>query len=273
MNDGVSGWPSTPIRRCGLALLVVVWMVPPTFAAPPLLETGRYPGFGTTGKGAATAANPGTNQASLASKGIGQQTQGSMPVRTRAVCSLEGWQRTESPAPRWIERLVEQMAPEHSLDPGLVMAVIAVESNFDVLAVSPKQAQGLMQLIPETADRFGVRDPFDPKQNIRGGIKYLRWLLNHFSGDLTLALAGYNAGEKAVERHAAVPPYPETQRYVQLVKKRYGCLRMRSNPWRIAARGGAGGDGGSAFPVAFEESTRSRIDGRMTAAGSTVRLD
>jgi hypothetical protein len=102
-----------------------------------------------------------------------------------------------------------------------VFALIRAESNFDPLAKSPKNAQGLMQLIPETAERFAVRDVWDPLENIRGGMSYLRWLLSHFKGDVVLALAGYNAGEGAVDRHKGVPPYPETLAYVQRIRALY----------------------------------------------------
>jgi soluble lytic murein transglycosylase-like protein len=103
-----------------------------------------------------------------------------------------------------------------------VLAVIAVESNFNPTAVSPKKAQGIMQLVPETAERFGVHDVWNVEQNLRGGMAYLRWLLNYFNGNVKLALAGYNAGEKAVERHGGVPPYAETQEYVQRIMHRIG---------------------------------------------------
>jgi hypothetical protein len=104
----------------------------------------------------------------------------------------------------------------------LVMAVIEVESEFDRLAVSSKGAQGLMQLMPFTARRFGVSDPFDPRQNVFGGVQYLRFLLDLFRGDVDLALAGYNAGENAVLRHGGVPPYKETRSYVQKVRTALG---------------------------------------------------
>jgi soluble lytic murein transglycosylase-like protein len=100
------------------------------------------------------------------------------------------------------------------LDPELVLALIEAESNFNPRALSPKNAQGLMQLIPATAERFGVRDAWDPEQNLRGGMAYLRWLLARFKGNVQLALAGYNAGEGAVERHGGIPPYAETRAYV-----------------------------------------------------------
>lgn len=127
--------------------------------------------------------------------------------------------------PAAIRAIVEKLAPAYALDPELVLAVIAVESGFRTDAVSPKRAMGLMQLIPETAARFGVDDPFDAEQNIRGGIRYLRWLLAYFDGDVRLALAGYNAGEGAVVQHRGVPPYRETQTYVVRVAAIYGRLR------------------------------------------------
>ncbi|MBL8308427.1 MAG: transglycosylase SLT domain-containing protein [Rubrivivax sp.] len=117
-------------------------------------------------------------------------------------------------APIAISSYVQMVAPEYRLEPALVLAVIAAESNFDPGAVSPKNAQGLMQLIPETARRFGVRNILDPAQNIRGGMAYLRWLLAYFEGDVSLALAAYNAGEGAVERYLGVPPFAETRNYV-----------------------------------------------------------
>lgn len=120
-------------------------------------------------------------------------------------------------APPQIVRFVQLAAPEYKLEPHVVLAVMAQESNFDPLALSPKNAQGLMQLIPDTARRFGVRNAADPAQNIRGGMAYLRWLLAYFEGDLTLALAAYNAGERAVERYRGVPPYAETRLYVRRI--------------------------------------------------------
>ena len=97
-----------------------------------------------------------------------------------------------------IMKIVYKLAPRYGLEPGLVYAVIRAESNFNVHAVSDKNAQGLMQLIPETAARFAVTQPFDAEQNIRGGMSYLRWLLSYFRGQVTLAVAAYNAGEGAV---------------------------------------------------------------------------
>ncbi|NRB00307.1 MAG: lytic transglycosylase domain-containing protein [Rhodobacteraceae bacterium] len=104
-----------------------------------------------------------------------------------------------------------------SVSPALALAVIAVESSGNPTAVSSAGAQGLMQLIPATADRFGVANAMDPEQNIGGGVAYLDWLIDEFEGDALLALAGYNAGENAVKKHGGVPPYPETRAYVPKV--------------------------------------------------------
>ena len=122
---------------------------------------------------------------------------------------------------RALARMVVKLAGEFELDPRLVLAVLRTESNFDPLARSSKNAQGLMQLIPETAERFDVRNVFDPIENLRGGMRYLRWLLSYFQGDVVLALAGYNAGEGAVDRARGVPPYPETLAYVQRIRALY----------------------------------------------------
>ncbi len=112
---------------------------------------------------------------------------------------------------------IEAAAAWHGVPVPFVRAVIQTESQFDPRAVSSVGAQGLMQLMPATARRFGVVDPFDPQQNIFGGVRYLRWLLDKFGGDQTLAAAGYNAGENAVIRYKGVPPYRETQGYVRKI--------------------------------------------------------
>jgi soluble lytic murein transglycosylase-like protein len=118
-----------------------------------------------------------------------------------------------------IAEAVERAAAQHSLPPALLHSVIKVESNYNPSAVSPKGAQGLMQLIPSTALRFGVSDVFDPADNIQGGARYLRYLLDLYHGDYPLALAAYNAGEGAVAKYGTVPPYPETQNYLRLVAR------------------------------------------------------
>jgi soluble lytic murein transglycosylase-like protein len=120
-------------------------------------------------------------------------------------------------APRPIADLVSKIAPQYQVPSPLVFAIIEAESNFDSRAVSPKNAQGLMQLIPETAARFRVKNAFDPAQNVRGGVAYLRWLLAYFEGDVALVAAAYNAGERTVERYLGVPPYLETRAYVRRI--------------------------------------------------------
>lgn len=115
---------------------------------------------------------------------------------------------------------VDRIAVEQSLPPELIHSVIQVESNYNPYAVSPKGALGLMQLIPATARRFGVSDAFDPVENIRGGAAYLKYLLDLYGGNYTLALAAYNAGEGAVARYGDVPPFQETRNYVKLVANR-----------------------------------------------------
>ena len=127
-------------------------------------------------------------------------------------------------APQKIFDLVMSMAPKYKVEPQLALAIISAESNFNVLALSPKNAQGLMQLIPQTSERFNVKNPFDPAQNIRGGLTYLRWLLAYFEGDVALVAAAYNAGEGKVERYRGVPPYQETRAYVQRILKSVGAL-------------------------------------------------
>jgi hypothetical protein len=139
---------------------------------------------------------------------------------------LEPLRSVPNPTQALIRTWVERLAPEYGLDPALVLAVIRTESDFNPRALSPKGAQGLMQLIPATARRFGVEDPWDPVENLRGGLAYLRWLLDHFDGDVKLALAGYNAGENAVARYRGIPPYAETRRYVQVITDRLRRQRL-----------------------------------------------
>ncbi|MDE2058151.1 MAG: lytic transglycosylase domain-containing protein [candidate division NC10 bacterium] len=116
-----------------------------------------------------------------------------------------------------MSELIDALAAEYEIDPALIRAVIQVESNFNRKAVSRKGAQGLMQLMPATIWRFSVGDAYDPHENIGAGVRYLRQLLDLFQGDLTLALAAYNAGENAVLRYRGVPPYQETRDYVTKV--------------------------------------------------------
>ena len=122
---------------------------------------------------------------------------------------------------RWMVDLVETIASWHKVDSKLVLSIITAESNFKISAKSNKDAHGLMQLIPATAERFNVKNAYDASQNIKGGVRYLRWLLSYFRGDVTLAVAAYNAGEGAVDKYKGVPPYKETQAYVKKVLALY----------------------------------------------------
>jgi len=139
-----------------------------------------------------------------------------------------------APAARHWLPLVERLAPQYGIDPPLAMAVIAVESGFNQYAVSPRNAQGLMQLLPTTATRFCATDSFNAEQNLRAGLAYLRWLLTRFSGDVRLVTAAYNAGEQAVDNYGGVPPYAETRQYVQRISKLYG---KASHPFSAQAPG------------------------------------
>src|SRR6185436_5164670 len=134
-----------------------------------------------------------------------------------------------------VDQLVHEAATQNGLDPCLIFSVMRAESSFNRMAVSPKGASGLMQLMPETAARFGVKNIFDPRENVFAGAKYLRWLLNRFQGDVRLALAGYNAGEGAVEFYGLrIPPFLETQNYVRTIYTRYSGIHLGAMPNTVA---------------------------------------
>jgi len=159
------------------------------------------------------------------------------PPTSIARNSYQENQVESAPAPFYskgpIYKLVNKIAPRFKIETDLAMAFIAVESGFNPKATSPKNAQGLMQLIPETAARFNVKNSYDPEDNIKGGLAYLQWLLTYFEGDIKLVAAAYNSGENAVVRYKGVPPYPETQKYVKkiasLYKKPFHPYRESSN--------------------------------------------
>lgn len=159
---------------------------------------------------------------------------------------------------------------KNGVDPLLLYSVMHQESSFKAHAVSHKGARGLMQLMPGTAIRFGVTNIFDPKQNIEGGARYLRFLTNRFNGDLSLVLAGYNAGEGAVEKYGwRIPPYAETQEYVRRISRRYSLIQdpnsaMYARP--LSTRQVAGLQARQTIPLALYERTVSTVrlpDGRL----------
>ncbi|PYQ55027.1 MAG: transglycosylase [Acidobacteria bacterium] len=139
--------------------------------------------------------------------------------------------------------LAEAAARRHALDPELVRAVVAVESDFHADAVSSKGAQGLMQLMPATARALGVKDAFDPAQNLDGGARHLRALIDQYGGDVKRALAAYNAGPGAVARHGGVPPYAETREYVRKVLRRAQAVTAAPAPDASAPDASAPGSG------------------------------
>jgi soluble lytic murein transglycosylase len=136
--------------------------------------------------------------------------------------TTSGWLRPPTRPERQYAAEIQEIAREYGVSPSLVEAVVRAESQFDPTAVSPKGAGGLMQLMPKTASALGVVDRFDPRENITGGVRHLRYLLERYQGSVVLAVAAYNAGEGAVDTHRGIPPYPETLRYVQRVLGRAG---------------------------------------------------
>jgi soluble lytic murein transglycosylase-like protein len=167
-----------------------------------------------------------------------------------------------------VDSLIADSGRRNGVDPVLLYAIMHRESSFKRFAVSNKGARGLMQLMPATAARFGVRDIFDPAQNIDAGARYVRFLLDRFGGDVRLALAGYNAGEGAVDKYRGVPPYRETQEYVRRIGERYSLMR---NPEvaRLAqpatlARATAANNAAPVEPLYERSATAVRLpDGRL----------
>ena len=143
----------------------------------------------------------------------------------------------EEPAPKRvdIDAHIEEVAAEHGVAPKLVAAIVAVESQFNPRAVSRRGAEGLMQLMPATAAHLEVDDPFDPRDNIDGGVRHLKRLMKRFHNDLPLVLAAYNAGEQAVINHRGIPPYRETRQYVVRVLRRYDRDAAREVARQLAA--------------------------------------
>jgi len=154
-------------------------------------------------------------------------------VRGASGTALGWFSRSDFPWGQYAKD-IREISLQHDVDPLLVQAVARVESAFNPSAVSRKGARGLMQLMPRTASALGVLDPFDPRENIRGGVRHLRYLLDRYRGNVTMAVAAYNAGEAAIDFHHGIPPYPETEQYVQRVLRQAGMLKaLDRSPQRI----------------------------------------
>lgn len=155
------------------------------------------------------------------------------PTMPAAVLAFDDGAEAFAGLPPYKQRfaeLVRAMAPKYDVSPRLALAIVAIESNFEPFARSAKDARGLMQLIPGTAARFNVKNPYDPADNVRGGLAYLRWLLAYYRGQVELAAAAYNAGEGAVDRYRGVPPFAETRDYVRKIRRLYGAAEHPYNP-------------------------------------------
>jgi soluble lytic murein transglycosylase-like protein len=189
-NDGKPG-----LAR-GARGAVLVATLAAAFGAPPPADAGR-PIYTFTGP-----------------DGVVHFTDAPRDRRYRELPAPKRRRAMRPPQRREYDGLIGLTAREHEIEPALIKAVIAAESNFDPEAVSRKGAQGLMQLMPATASQLGVRNAFDIVENIDGGVRHLRGLIERFANNLPLALAAYNAGEKAVQQHGGIPPYPETEQYV-----------------------------------------------------------
>jgi soluble lytic murein transglycosylase-like protein len=166
--------------------------------------------------------------------------------------------------------LVDRIALECGVEESLVHSVIQAESNYNPRAVSPKGAEGIMQLIPATASRFGVNDTFNPRENIEGGVKYLKYLLDYYRGDYTKAIAGYNAGEAAVDRYNGVPPFAETRNYVLRVARNLIAARQKraravppSAQWSQFGESGKMAEAGVPAETFAEPLTSVGSDGRI----------
>ena len=189
---------------------------------------------------AAPRADAGGTYTRIDEEGVTHLTDAPTDPRYRRVAgdtgTSAGWLRVPqtSRGSRWSED-IREIAERHNVDASLVQAVIGVESAGNPWAVSRKGAQGLMQLMPRTASALGVRDSFNPRQNIEGGVRHLSYLLDRYQQNIPLALAAYNAGEGAVDYYQGVPPYPETQQYVQKVLERGGPSALSPSPPPVQA--------------------------------------
>jgi len=177
----------------------------------------------------ASEAKPTVSRPEKAERGSAVPVAVAKPPVTK-VASSQTLKNVGRPMRASLDRLIEQEAANFGMEPALVKAVVHAESSFNPKAVSSAGAMGLMQLMPKTAADLGLKDPFNPKENVRGGIRYLRTLLGIFNNDLPLALAAYNAGLTRVMKYGGVPPFRETQRYVGKVIQFYSAYAERALP-------------------------------------------
>jgi len=173
------------------------------------------------------------------------------------LASQPGHFLAEEPLPPWLLSITEKIAFEHGVSPRLVKSIILTESNGNPGKVSPKGAKGLMQLMPVVSQHYQVKDPYDPVTNIRAGVQYLANLLEEFSGDLTLALAAYNAGPTAVRKYQGIPPFAETQAFVLRVSELFHSLEPRPRIVHLAMNSGGGEPAAAdSRPMSFSGSPR-----------------
>ncbi len=201
-------------RRIGIRFIASVFLV--AVAAPAVLVAGELYGY-VSATGTVHVTNVPTDQRF-----------GEIILKPRYHAAVSDQE---------LEEAVIRYAREYRLSPALLLAVMKAESSFDPTVISKAGAVGLMQLIPETAIRHGVRNLYDTRDNIGGGARHLRYLLDRFHGNIRLALAAYNAGEKKVDRYRQIPPFKETQHYVKKVMGYYRDYRAQAPDFMIAARG------------------------------------
>ncbi|MBI2819336.1 MAG: lytic transglycosylase domain-containing protein [Acidobacteria bacterium] len=220
--------PWRPPASLLVALIAAFLFVSPVQAAETIsayVDAGGRVVFVNEGSEPRTSAPaPASTDSASSRKVLASTSRVAMAAATRsAVPSASGpvAGKTAVSSSQDLDAMIVQAAARHQIDPDLVRAIIRVESNFDPYAVSPAGARGLMQLIPSTAQRFGVANPFDPRANIDGGIRYLKHLLGMYQGNLQLTLAAYNAGENSVARFRGVPAYRETQNYIRKIGALY----------------------------------------------------
>jgi len=208
-------------------------VTPPAPAVKPargkLKLTARTSASGSQSSAATPAQTPGTLRSSEVPPAVSTAVSTAPTLSMADASALDGFSTGDAS----VDRFIVDSGTRHGVDPVLLYAIMHRESSFKRNALSPKGARGLMQLMPGTAARFGVTNIFDPRQNIEGGARYVRILLDMFDGDVRLALAGYNAGEGAVLKYGRrVPPYRETQEYVRRISERYELMRDPSTARR-----------------------------------------